>query len=620
MTGGYMGKWLDVDLTKGEAEIKEINEKLLKKYLGGRGLGVKLVKKHVPPHTNPLSPKNILVYATGPLTGIQGVPCPGRYAVVSKSPKTGAITDSQSGGDWGPYLKFAGFDYIVVRGKSPEPVYLWLHDGEIELRDATDEWGEDVYETTDALRKDTHNEAKILCIGPPGENESFLSAIMNDKYRAAGRSGLAAVMGSKNLKAIVVYGDKEIPIEKNEEMKTAEKEGRDALQDCDVTKTGGGLNSYGTAVLVNVINQNGIFPTRNFQTGVFEDAENISGETMAGEGPEEYAILEEKQGCWGCQINCARYTKIKGGPYEGKEGEGPEYETLWSLGADTGVGDLNAVAAANWLCNKYGLDTISTGSTIAFAMEANKRKLLPKRYTKKLEFDLEFGNSKALAKIVDLIGQQKKALGKLLADGAPAAAEKLGNGTRKLSMDVKGLELPAYDPRGVKGHGLGYATSNRGGCHLRSYMISPEILGIPKKLDRLTGAEDMEKIKMVKAFQDLSAVVDSTVNCKFVTFAFGQDMFADLLSAATGWEFDGEKVMEIGDRIWTLERQFNAREGFTRDDDSLPQRFLTGPMPEGPAKGHTVELQPMLDTYYELRGLDMDGRPTPQKLKELDLK
>ncbi|NIQ06296.1 MAG: aldehyde ferredoxin oxidoreductase, partial [Candidatus Korarchaeota archaeon] len=328
-----------------------------------------------PRRVNPLSPKNIMVFATGPLTGIRGAPCPGRYAVISKSPKTGAITDSQSGGEWGPYLKFAGFDYIVVRGKSPDPVYLWVHDGEVAIKDADDYWGDDAYGVTDAIKNDTHEEAKILCIGPPGEKESFLSAIMNDKYRAAGRSGLAAVMGSKNLKAIAVHGKRKVPVEDKAGMNKAKKEGIQALQDSDVTKPEGGLNTYGTAVLVNVINENGVFPTRNFQTGVFEDVDNISGETMAGEGPEEFAILEKRTGCWGCQIQCARYTKIKSGPYKGKEGEGPEYETLWSLGADTGVGDLNAVAAANWLCNKYGLDTISTGSTIAFAMEANERGL-----------------------------------------------------------------------------------------------------------------------------------------------------------------------------------------------------------------------------------------------------
>lgn len=621
MPKGYMGKWLDVNLTKGKAKIKDMKPSLLKKFIGGRGLGVKLVHKNVPSKINPLNPENIMIFATGPLTGIRGAPCPGRYAVISKSPKTGAITDSQSGGEWGPYLKFAGFDYIIVRGKSPGPVYLWLHDGEAELKDASDLWGREVYKTTDAIKEETHKEAKILCIGTPGEEENSLSAIMNDKYRAAGRGGLASVMGSKNLKAIAVYGDKDVPVADEDAMKAAKEEGVQALQDGDVTKPGGALNSYGTAVLVNIINDHGVFPTRNFQTGVFEEAENISGETMAGEGegPKEYGILEKKTGCWGCQIECARYTKIKGGPYKGKEGEGPEYETVWSLGADCGVGDLNAVAAANWLCNKYGLDTISTGNTVAFAMEANERGILPKKYTEDLDFELKFGNADAMVKTVEMTGKREGLLGKLLADGAPAAAEKIGRGARKLSMDAKGLELPAYDPRGVKGHGLSYATSNRGGCHLRGYMIAPEIMGIPKKLDRLSGAEDTEKIETLKVFQDLSAVVDSTVNCKFITFAFAQNILADLISAATGWDIDGNELLEIGDRIWTLERRFNAKEGFTRDDDELPQRLLTAPMPEGSSKGHTVELEPMLTKYYKIRGLDADGRPTKEKLRELDL-
>jgi len=609
MPRGFMGKWLEVDLTKETAEVKDTDLDLGRRFLGGRGLGVKILYDRLRPKTNPLSPANIIIFATGPLTGTRTV-CSGRYSISTKSPLTGTVLDSNSGGKWGPYLKMAGFDYVVVTGRARRATYLWIHDGKCEFRDATGIWGLDVFECDEAIRAETDDDASVAQCGPAGERLALLAAVMNDKYRAAGRGGAGAVMGSKNLKAIAVHGEMEVPVYDHEALEATFKEVYNVMQQADIPKAGGSLNTYGTAVLINVINEHGILPTRNYQTGVFQTAEKISGEAL------KERRLIRSTACWGCQIGCGRWTKIESGPFKGIEGEGPEYESLWSLGADCGVDDLDAVLAANWLCNKYGVDTIGTGATVAFAMECFERGLITPEETGGLE--LSFGDADAMVKTVELIGKGE-GIGRILQDGSLAASKKIGRGSERFSISVKGMETPAYDPRGAKGHGLAYATSNRGGCHLRAYMISPEILGLPEPLDRFSGAEDEKKIEMLKTFQDLTAAVDSTVNCLFVTFGIGAPEFVKMLTACTGWNWTVDEFLKVGDRIWTLERAFNAREGFSREDDTLPERLLVAPAPEGPAKGHVVPLSPMLDKYYEVRGLDSEGRPTPEKMRSLGL-
>lgn len=611
MSHGYMGKWLEVDLTRKRAEVRSLDTGFAKKFLGGRGFGVKILYDRLKPKTNPFSPANVLVFATGPLTGGKCRISPGRYVVCTKSPLTGTILDSNSGGNWGPTLKMAGFDYIVITGKAGVPTYLWVHNRECEFRDATHIWGNmDIYEGEDAIKKETNEKAKVTQCGPTGERLALLSCIMNDKYRAAGRGGAGAVMGSKNLKAIAVFGDAEVPYSNLEAFNTANKEAFNLMQKSDLTKKGGSLYTYGTASLVNVINEHGIFPTRNWQTGVFETAEKISGETLAE------TRLIRRTACWGCPVACGRWTRIEKGPYKGTEGEGPEYETIWSTGASCGVDDLDMITTAHWLCNRYGLDGISAGSTVAFAMECYERGLITKKDTGGI--DLKFGNAEAMVKVIELMGKGE-GIGAILQDGSRAAAQKIGKGAEKFSMSVKGLEMPAYDPRGAKGHGLAYATSNRGGCHVRAYMISPEILGLPEKLDRFSGAEDVKKIQMLKTFQDFNAVVDSVGVCLFVTFGIGAPEFVRLLKPCTGWDWTVESILELGDRIWTLERAFNAREGFGRKDDTLPDRLLVAPMPDGPAEGHVVPIEPMLDVYYKIRGLDDEGHPTWDKMKETGL-
>lgn len=375
MPRGYKGKWLEVDLTSGTAEVKDLDMAFAERFLGGRGFGAKILYDRLKPKTNPFSPENILVFATGPLTGT-GFVNPGRYCVSTKSPLTGAILDTHSGGSWGPFLKMAGFDYIVITGKAKKATYLWVHDGECEFKDATHIWGKmDVFEAEDAIIDETDKKAKVAQCGPAGERMALLGAIMNDKYRAAGRGGAGAVMGSKNLKAVAVFGKEKAELFDPKAFKKAAKEVYDVMHKAGIPKKGGGLNTYGTAVLVNVINKHGILPTRNWQTGVFETAEKISGETM------KETRLVKTTACLGCSTACGRWTRIETGPYKGTKGEGPEYETIWAFGADCGVDDLDAVASANWLCNRYGLDTISTGSTVAFAMECYEKGLITKKET-----------------------------------------------------------------------------------------------------------------------------------------------------------------------------------------------------------------------------------------------
>jgi aldehyde:ferredoxin oxidoreductase len=594
-------KILRVDLSSGSFKDEIIPEEVCRKFIGGRGLAEKILWDELKPGVDPLSPENILIFMTGPLEGTR-MPTSGRFHVVTKSPATGGIGDSNCGGDFGPKLRFAGYDGIVITGRAEKPVYIWIDEGNVEIRDASHLWGRGVWDTEDMLVEEIGDKKiSIASIGPAGENKVVFAAIMNRKHRAAGRTGVGAVMGSKNLKAIVVRGNKEPEVHDVDKVREVSKKMIEILRKHDVT--GQGLPTYGTATLVNVINEAGIFPTRNFQTGVFEGAEKISGETIREK------ILEKNIACWGCPIACGRKTKITEPPYQ-VDGEGPEYETDWSLGAMCGVDDLNAITYAHNICDDLGMDPISLGSTIACAMEMYEKGLIPKEKLYGLE--LKFGNPQA---IVELAWKTAylDGFGAEIAMGAKKLAEKYG--APELAMHSKGLELPAYDPRGVQGHGLGYATSNRGGCHLRAYMISPEILGIPQQLDRFSTEG---KAKALIELQDLFAMVDSMIVCKFVTFAIGAPELTEMLNAVTGWNFTVEEFMKTGERIYNLERMIINREGFDAKDDTLPKRVLEEPMPEGPSKGHVVKLSEMLPEYYQLRGWK-DGVVTEEKKKELGL-
>ena len=599
---GNWGKFLYVNLSNGEVKVEEYNEELAKKWLGSRGLAIYFLLKEMDPTVDPLSPENKLIITPGPLSGTSA-PTGGRYNVITKSPHTGFITMANSGGYFGAELKFAGYDGIIVEGKAEKPVYIYIKDENVEIRDASHLWGKLVSETEEAIRKEIGSKKlRIALIGPAGENLVKFAAVMNDGHRAAGRAGVGAVMGSKNLKAIAVEGSKTIPIADKQKFMLTIREKINKLRNDPVA--GGGLPKYGTAVLVNIINENGLYPTRNFQTGVYEHAYEQSGEAMAAK------YLIRNQPCYACPIGCGRVNKL---PTIGVT-EGPEYESTWALGANLGINDLASIIEANHLCDELGLDTISTGGTLATAME-----LYEKGFIKDEDLGeappFRWGNTEVLHYYITKLAK-REGFGDKLAEGGYRLAESYGH--PEYSMSVKKLELPAYDPRGAEGHGLGYATNNRGGCHIKNYMISPEILGYPYKMDPHDISDD--KVKMLIIFQDLSALIDAAGLCLFTTFGLGADDYRDMLNAALGWDFSTEDYLKIGERIWNAERLFNLKAGLDpAKDDTLPKRFLEEPMPEGPNKGYVVRLKEMLPRYYALRGWTEDGKVPPEKAKELGI-
>ncbi|RKD28809.1 aldehyde ferredoxin oxidoreductase family protein [Thermohalobacter berrensis] len=594
---GYNGKLLRINLREKTVKTEDLDLEKAKKYIGGRGLGTKILMEEVDPKVDPLSPENKLIFMTGPLTGTP-TPTGGRYMAITKSPLTGTVACSNSGGHWGAELKYAGYDGIVFEEKADSPVYISIENDTVEVKDASELWGKTVSETTEALLEKSPEKSKVLTIGPAGEKLSKIAAIMNDKDRAAGRSGVGAVMGSKNLKAIVVRGTNKVNVYDSDKLKAVFSDSLKKIKENGVT--GEGLPTYGTAVLVNIINENGVLPTNNFQKAQFDKADDISGETLA----EKYLV--KREACHRCPIGCGRYCKV-----DDIEGGGPEYETLWAFGSDCGVSDLKSVIKANYWCNELGLDTISAGATIAAAME-----LYEKGYVKDDELDglsLEFGNGEAVVEWTKKMGR-REGFGDKLAEGSYRLAEMYG--VPELSMSVKKQELPAYDPRGIQGHGLQYATSNRGGCHVRGYMISPEILGEPEKLDRFS----LEgKTEWAKTFQDITASIDSLGLCLFTSFALGAEDYGELYNAVCGTDYTGETILEAGERIWNLERIFNLRAGIDPKEDKLPKRLLKDPIPEGPSKGWTHKLDELLPKYYEARGWDKNGIPTEERLEKLGI-
>ncbi len=598
---GWTGQILRVNLTDGTIRKEALLKKDAQDFIGARGLGTRYFVREVDPSVDAFAPENKLIFMTGPLTGTAAAAA-GRYNVICKAPLTGAIAASNSGGFWGPELKFAGYDGIIFEGKSPYPVYLWIENENVELRRADKLWGKTVSEATDLIKEETDEEAKVACIGPAGENLVKFACVINEYSRAAGRSGVGAVMGSKNLKAVAVRGTKGIKVADPDGFKRAMDRARQMLAQHPVT--GKGLALYGTNVLINILNQHGGLPVQNFsQAATCDYAEKISGELHA----EKYLV--RNKGCFGCNMGCGRVTKIPAGKFKGF-GEGPEYEATWALGSNLGNDNFEAIAKVNFLCNEMGMDPISFGGTMACAMELYEKGYLDAGTA---GWDLTWGNADA---VVDLA--QKTALrqgfGDKLAEGSFRLAESFGH--PELSMTVKKQELPAYDPRALQGIGLNYATSNRGGCHVRGYMTSVEVLGIPEKLDPDTTEG---KAAWTKAFQDITAVCDSSGTCLFATFAIGIPELAEELRAATGVEYTEESLMLAGERIWNLERLFNLKAGFTGKDDVLPRRLLEEPMKGGPHAGQVVKLEPMLKEYYELRGWDENGIPTPAKLEQLGL-
>lgn len=613
----WAGKILRVNLTAGTVKSEPLNMEWARAYIGSRGLGSKYLIDEIDPKVDPLSADNKIIWATGPLTGTMAS-TGGRYTVITKSPLTGAIACSNSGGYWGAELKMAGWDMIIFEGASATPVYLYINDDDAELRDASHLWGQSVWKTEEVLKSSLQDPlVRVSSIGKAGENGVLYAAVVNDLHRAAGRSGVGTVMGSKNLKAIAVRGTKGVGnIRDPKAFMKVTYEKKKILADNAVT--GQGLPAYGTQVLMNVINEMGALPTRNHRDVQFESAKDISAEAMAT--PRETdgkKHLVTNQACFGCTIACGRISKIdeshfsvKNKPqYWGANG-GLEYEAAWALGAANGVKDLEALQYAYMLCSEQGFDPISFGTTVGAVMEMYEMGVFTKE---QLGIDAKFGSAEALVHFAEITAHGE-GFGIEIGQGSKRLTAKYGH--PDLSMSVKGQEFPAYDGRSIQGIGLAYATSNRGACHLRGYTIASEVLGIPVKTDPL---EHEGKPELVKAFQDATAAFDSSGLCVFTTFAWGVADLAPQLQAACNDEYTTEELEKIGERIWNMEREFNNAAGFTKADDNLPKRLLTEAAKTGPSKGKVSMLAEMLPKYYDVRGWDTEGRPTADTKARLGL-
>ncbi len=612
----WQRKVLRVDLTAGTCAEEPLNMDWAMKYIGQRGLASKYLAEEIDATVDALSPDNKLIMATGPLTGTSAS-TGGRYSVITKSPLTGAIACSNSGGFIGAEMKQAGWDMIIFEGRSPHPVYLYLENDQAELCPADHLWGKSVWQTDELLH--THYQdplIRIACVGRSAEEGCLYAAIVNDRHRAAGRSGVGTVMASKHLKAVVVRGTKGVGnVRDPRAFMRATAAGKQVLAANAVT--GVGLPAMGTQVLMNVINEVGAMPTRNMREVQFEGASRISAEAM--HEPRESdgkPNLVTNAACFSCTIACGRIStidpqhySIQNKPeYMGASG-GLEYEAAWALGSDTGVDDLDALTYANFLCNEDGYDPISFGSTVAAAMELFDLGALTTAHTGGLE--MRFGSAEALTRAAELVSTGE-GFGRDLGMGSKRLCEKYGH--PELSMTVKGQEFPAYDPRGIQGMGLAYATSNRGACHLRGYTVSSEIMGVPVKTDPLSTEG---KPELVKAFQDATAAVDSTGLCVFTTFAWTLEDIAPQIDAACEGGWTSQSMLEAGERIWNLERKFNLDAGLTAADDTLPKRLLKEAAKTGPAKGMVNRLGEMLPQYYAARGWDTAGVPTTETLTRL---
>jgi aldehyde:ferredoxin oxidoreductase len=606
---GYAGRILKVDLTNRKVVSLDTNMQTARDYLGGSGLCAALLAD-LDWSIDPLAPENRLVFAVGPVTGAPA-PCCSRYVVAAKSPLTGIYGEAHASGFWGPELKYAGWDAVILDGAADVPVYLSIEDGKAEIREAGDLWGQDTYRTEEKLQDRHGKKARVACIGQAGERRSFVASIMNDHGRAAGRTGLGAVMGAKHLKAIVVRGTGKYPAADPEGVKKATKEWVEIINRAPAREV---LHKYGTNGGMMAFHEMGDVPIKNWAVGAWEEgARKVSGPTMTE------TILTGTYACRSCTIGCGRVVEVKGGPYA-VSGKGPEYETAAGFGPLLLNDNLEAVAKANDLCNRYGMDTISTSGTVGFAMECFEKGVLDTSTTDGLE--LTWGNHEAIVELVRKIGE-REGLGALLADGSRKAAEKIGKGSDKFAIQVKGLELPLHDPRAFSSWAVAYATSSRGGCHIAAptYWLERGVtfvdLGYGEQLDRFATEG---KGRWTKTFQDYCEVLECMVVCKFTLYGnLRGPNFVNMVRSATGWEVDLAELLRMGERVINLKRVILNRLGITRKDDTLPERVLKTALAEGGAKGYTPDLTRMLDEYYQARGWDTEGIPTEGKLKSLDI-
>jgi aldehyde:ferredoxin oxidoreductase len=601
---GYAGRIVYVDLDHNESKVSLTENRFCEKYIGGNGFAIRLLHDTTGPGLEPLERENALIFTVGPFAGTT-VPTSGKYIVQAKSPLTGFMGESISSGVWGQALKRAGYDAVVIRGKAVKPTYLFIDDDSINFRDAKNLWGHDLLQTNEMIVEEIGDEnVSVAAIGPAGENLVRFANITNDRNRQAGRTGMGAVAGSKNLKAVAVRGTRNVEVANLEKLMEVCK---DLYKQCQETGTAG-YRKYGTPQSVLVHNHLGALPTRNWQQSSFEQAEEISGEYIN----EHY--IAKIIACSGCPIACDHVSVVQGGPYNG-EVASVEFETIYALGSECGIGYYPAIVKAADLCDRLGVDTISAGVTIGWAMECFERGILTKKETDGI--DLTFGNYEAQLEIIRKIAY-REGVGDLLAEGVKRASERIGKGSEHFAMHNKGLELPGYDLRGLKASALGFQTSTRGGCHLRSSMYDVDVKG---KIDRFKADRGIGKMVMDR--EDLWAIVDSLILCKFIRGILNTyDGMAELYTLVTGIEMPSQRLQKAGERIYNLEKAYNVREGWTRRDDYPPPRIMKDPIPNGVAKGSVVtekEFEMMLNAYFEAREWNDEGLPRKEKLIELGL-
>jgi aldehyde:ferredoxin oxidoreductase len=611
MLEGYMGRILRVDLSEKSITEEALNSEHVRKFIGGSGLGAKILYEETTEKTDPLGPGNILAYFTGPF-GNNPIPCSGRHSIVAKSPLTGIWGESDVGGKWGAWLKSVGYDGIVIKGNSKSPVFLYVGPDRTEIRDAAHLWGKDTYEIEEILERELGHKIAISCIGIGGEHLVKFASIMHDgKHgRAAGRGGLGTVMGSKKLKAIVLKkGERKPNLYRKEALKAEMKWMIPKIKESRKEAT-----LYGTCRSITPAEALGDLPIKNWQLGSWsESAEKIAGRRMAE------TILVGRYACYGCPMGCGREVKVTEGPFSPVDGSGYEYETGALLGGSCLIDSMEAIAKGNELCNRYGLDTISMGSVLAFAMEAFERGVLTEFDTKGLK--IEWGNPEIMLKLIELIAK-REGVGNILAEGVKGASAVFGCGSDRFAIHVKGLELPGHDPRCFNGLGLGYATSNRGACHNDSFAYVYEgrskdpSLGIFEPSERLGSAG---KGKFVATLQNYMALCDALKICKFAVFGLQAADLHRWLNWVTGWDIDFEEFLKTGERIFNLKRLYNVRCGIARKDDTLPQRILTLNREGLHAPEKLPEIDKMLDEYYTARGWDKEGIPQKEKIAELGL-
>ncbi len=604
-----------IDLSNGSIVKEEIGTEELHHYFGARGLNISILQNELPSGIDPLSPDNILCLGTGAFTG-SSVPSSGRYNVTTKSPASGMLGDANSGGFWGPELKYSGFTQLVITGKSPKPVYIYIDSNHVSIRDASHLWGQSVWETEKILRKECGDEAvQISSIGQGGENLVPFAAVMNNLSRAAGRTGIGAVMGSKNLKAIAVRGTKAVTVHDSGLLMELNKK---LLKLMYESPSFAPRSTFGTSMLVELYNKMGVLPTKNLQSTVYEDADKISGQVLI----DKYVV--KPKACFGCPVHCSHYYKIESGPYAGTEGEGPEFETMCAFGSRCGNNNLEAILAANNLCNQYGLDTISTGGVIAFAMECWEKNFLTEKDTGGI--DLSWGNHESMLDLIHKIAF-REGFGKQLAQGVAALSRQIP-GSEDFALHIKGVETPQQGIRGLKSWGLGWAVSSRGADHCRAFPLAettwtPEeaekLFGTPKAADRFSYDG---KPEMVKWYEEYSAMGDAMGMCRIAQLGLNMplDLLAEITYAVTGLDFGEQGIMEIGERIVQTERVFNLQHGLDPTDDRLPTRYVKEKVAAGPSAGETYDLEGVLKRYYDLRQWDRKtGWPAETVLKRLGI-